>query len=229
MLIYILYRFKIKTLFCCSIHTDADHATNPTSQSPQPGFSINSHHKNSLRGTKLARRARSFKDDLVEKFSQIRTPTNAPIRPQSPSSPRIKSAHKSLTMSGVNHSALDASPKPIQDLNYHVRQVKNALTYFKDVVAKNKLEMLSGNGTVVLETINTVLNAVKSLNLNEHGSALISATTQVNMSLGKLIMMCDQVLLSDCEEISATLTTDNVAEVVDFIDIAIHVSVILFL
>lgn len=128
-----------------------------------------------------------------------------------------------------NHTAAaaapDASAKPMQDLNYHVRQVKNALTYFKDVVSKNKLEMLSGNGTVVLETINTVLNAVRSLNLDEHNSALISATTQVNMSLGKLIMMCDQVLLSDCDEMGATtLTTDDVAEVVDFIDITIHVS-----
>lgn len=33
-------------------------------------------HKNSLRGIKLARRARSFKDDFLEKISQIRTPTN---------------------------------------------------------------------------------------------------------------------------------------------------------
>lgn len=33
-------------------------------------------HKNSLKGTKLARRARSFKDDLFEKISLMRTPTN---------------------------------------------------------------------------------------------------------------------------------------------------------
>lgn len=37
-------------------------------------------HKGSLRGTKLARRARSFKDDFLEKISQIRTPNNTMTR-----------------------------------------------------------------------------------------------------------------------------------------------------
>lgn len=31
---------------------------------------------NNFRGTKIARRARSFKDDFFEKISQMRTPTN---------------------------------------------------------------------------------------------------------------------------------------------------------
>lgn len=46
--------------------------------------------------------------------------------------------------------------KNTQDLNYHVRQVKHALTHFKDVIIKKKLEMLHGNGTVVLESITNV-------------------------------------------------------------------------
>lgn len=33
-------------------------------------------HKGSLRGTKIARRARSFKDDFLEKISQMRTPSS---------------------------------------------------------------------------------------------------------------------------------------------------------
>lgn len=33
-------------------------------------------HKNSLRGTRLAIRARSFKEDLFEKISQMRTNSN---------------------------------------------------------------------------------------------------------------------------------------------------------
>lgn len=69
-------------------------------------------HKNSLRGTKLARRARSFKDDFLEKISQIRTPTNTLGRAHSPNSPRTKTAKTNLD-----------DVKPIQDLNYHVRQV----------------------------------------------------------------------------------------------------------
>ena len=37
-------------------------------------------HKGSLRGNKLARRARSFKDDLFEKLSQMRTPNSTMTR-----------------------------------------------------------------------------------------------------------------------------------------------------
>lgn len=33
----------------------------------------------------------------------------------------------------------------------------HALTHFKDVISKNKLEMLHGNGTIVLETVSNVL------------------------------------------------------------------------
>lgn len=40
----------------------------------------------------------------------------------------------------------DDGSKSTYDLNYHARQVKHALTHFKDVVNKNKLEMLHGNG-----------------------------------------------------------------------------------
>lgn len=35
-----------------------------------------SDNRSNLRGTKIARRARSFKDDFFEKISQMRTPTN---------------------------------------------------------------------------------------------------------------------------------------------------------
>lgn len=210
-------------LYKCLPITDGDHATTPTSPSPQPGFGVtSSHHKHSLRGNKFARRAQSFKDEIMEKFA--RTPNNTHKRSHSPNSSRVKSANKSLTMGG-NHKTPDtATLKPIHDLAYHVRQVKTGLIHFKELVAKKKPELLSGNGTVLLETVNTVLNAIKSLHLNEHSSALISATTQVNMALGKLIMLCDQVLLSDCEVTSATLSADNVAEVVDQIDVAIRVS-----
>jgi Rap guanine nucleotide exchange factor 1 len=33
----------------------------------------------------------------------------------------------------------------------------HALKHFKDVISKNKLEMLHGNGTIVLETVTNVL------------------------------------------------------------------------
>lgn len=81
-----------------------------------------------------------------------------PHRSHSPNSPRSGSAGGGVRGSGGKGHADDllAASKPVQDLAYHVRQVKNALTHFKDVILKNKLEMLPGNGTVVLELIANV-------------------------------------------------------------------------
>lgn len=76
-------------------------------------------------------------------------------RSHSPNSPRSGSGNRSSGKSGHGDDLL-GSTKPVQDLAYHVRQVKNALTHFKDVILKNKLEMLPGNGTVVLELIANV-------------------------------------------------------------------------
>lgn len=112
--------------------------------------------------------------------------------------------------------------KPVHDLNYHVRQVKNALQHFKDVISKNKLEVLPGNGTIVLETIANVHTALQSYPLNENSSAIISAKTKVHSSLGKLIKLCDEVLLSDSEVQSVSLSKENVKEVVDVLDKAVQ-------
>lgn len=107
--------------------------------------------------------------------------------------------------------------------------------------------MLPGNGTVVLESIanvhagteysfflfcivsnkhflNDIFTALQTYTLNEHSSAIISATTQVYLSLGKLIKLCDEVLLSENEENCASLSNENVTEVVDLVDTAIIVS-----
>ena len=86
--------------------TDAENISSPSSG-----------HKNSLRGTKLARRARSFKDDIFEKISQIRTPTSTLGRSHSPNnSPRTKTAKTATSRDDV---------KPTHDLNYHVQQVNS--------------------------------------------------------------------------------------------------------
>jgi len=69
-----------------------------------------------------------------------------------------------------------------------------------------------------------ILPALQSYTLNEHSSAIISATTQVYLSLGKLIKLCDEVLLSENEENCASLSNENVTEVVDLVDTAIIVS-----
>lgn len=74
-----------------------------------------------------------------------------------------------------NTQLRDDSSKSAYDINYHLKQVRHSLTHFKDVIAKNKLEMLSGNGTIVLETIANVHSALKAQKLNNtHNSAIIS-------------------------------------------------------
>lgn len=142
-------------------------------------------------------------------------------RSHSPNSPRNKlqkGNHQSMCSTDGGDGA-----KPIHDLNYHVRQVKNALQHFKDVISKNKLEVLPGNGTVVLESIANVHTALKTYTLNENSSAIISATTQVYLSLGKLIKLCDEVLLNEDNTNCASLSQENVAEVVELVDKAVEV------
>lgn len=105
-----------------------------------------------------------------------------------------------------------------------MRQVKNALQHFKGVISRNRLEVLPANGTVVLETIANVHTALQPYTLNENSSAIISATTQVYLSLGKLIKLCDEVLLSEDDANCASLSQENVTEVVELVEKAVQVS-----
>lgn len=102
-----------------------------------------------------------------------------------------------------------------RDLEYHVKQVKHALTHFKDVINKNKLEMLPGNGTILLETIANINSALKSNKYHTKSSAVISATQQVQTVLGKLIKLCDDALISEDEQNFIALNKDNVKELVE--------------
>lgn len=65
-------------LFPLCLDVDSpNHHQSPQSGSNSPSAALNNSHKqNSLRNTKLARRARSFKDDVIGKIIQIRTPNN---------------------------------------------------------------------------------------------------------------------------------------------------------
>ncbi|XP_031627493.1 guanine nucleotide-releasing factor 2-like isoform X2 [Contarinia nasturtii] len=192
------------------------HSTQSGSNSPSAALN-NSHKQN-----RFVIRARSFKDDVIGKIIQIRAPNNTLSlgRSHSPNSPRNK-------LSKGNHSLCstdggDSNHKPLHDLNYHVRQVKNALQHFKGVISRNRLEVLPANGTVVLETIANVHTALQPYTLNENSSAIISATTQVYLSLGKLIKLCDEVLLSEDDANCASLSQENVTEVVELVEKAVQ-------
>ncbi|KAH8259060.1 hypothetical protein KR038_012167, partial [Drosophila bunnanda] len=179
------------------------------------GQSGSSGHKNSLKGTKLARRARSFKDDLIEKISLMRTTNNTLGRSHSPHSPRSKHGTKPPpTTEEVQRST--------QTLETHVKDISNALKHFRDVILKKKLEVLPGNGTVILETIASMYSVIQTYTLNENSAIMTSATQQVYQSLGKLIKLCDEVMLSEESGECASLSNENVREVIDLLEDAVR-------
>ena len=65
---------------------------------------------------------------------------------------------------------------------------------------------------------------IQSNTLNENSAVLRSATQQVYQSLGKLIKLCDEVMLSDENGDCASLSNENVKEVVDLLETAVKVS-----
>ncbi|XP_039153653.1 guanine nucleotide-releasing factor 2 isoform X6 [Drosophila simulans] len=182
---------------------------------PAPPSAGSSGHKNSLKGTKLARRARSFKDDLIEKISLMRTTNNTLGRSHSPHSPRTKHGSKAPpTTEEVLRST--------QTLETHVKDISNALKHFRDVILKKKLEVLPGNGTVILETIASMYSVIQTYTLNENSAIMSSATQQVYQSLGKLIKLCDEVMLSEDSGECASLSNENVREVIDLLEDAVR-------
>lgn len=78
-------------------------------------------------------------------------------------------------------------------------------------------------GTVVLESIANIHSALKAQKLNEHNSAIISAKQQAHHSLGNLIKLCDDALISDNEENFIALNKETVKEIVENLDNAVTV------
>ncbi|XP_031368904.1 guanine nucleotide-releasing factor 2 isoform X8 [Apis dorsata] len=174
------------------------------------------------RGGKLARRARSFKEDFLEKLSHMRSPgsgsggggSGGATRAASPSSPRTP---RDKSAPGCTDATLDKNP--LRDLHIHVRQVQLALLHFKDVVLKKKLEMLPGNGTIILDHITTIHTVLKSYLLYENSSTLGSATNQVYQALAQLLKLCDDVLLHGDQ--SSALDTENVTHIIGLVEDAV--------
>ncbi|XP_030380880.1 guanine nucleotide-releasing factor 2 isoform X2 [Scaptodrosophila lebanonensis] len=187
----------------------------PPAAESNAGSGSTSGHKNSLKGTKLARRARSFKDDLIEKISLMRTPNNTLGRSHSPHSPRNKHALKPPPTT-------EEVQKSTQTLETHVKDIYNATKHFRDVISKKKLEVLPGNGTIIIETIASLYSVIQSYTLNENSAIMSSATRQVYQSLGKLIKLCDEVMLTKEDVECASLSDENVREVIDLLEEAVR-------
>uniref|UniRef100_A0A0A9Z173 CRK SH3-binding GNRP n=2 Tax=Lygus hesperus TaxID=30085 RepID=A0A0A9Z173_LYGHE len=164
-------------------------------------------------GNRLARRARSFKEDLLDILSQMRSPGGGsggggPGSPRPPRSPKPRNVSTSDVPSSDDRS-------PLADLDQHVKQVQLALKHFNDVVNKNKLEVLPGNGTIVLEYIATIQGVLKTYVFIDQSSALMSATNQVYHSLTTLIKLCDDVLITGDTNLSKQNVTDVLKQVDD--------------
>lgn len=106
-------------------------------------------------------------------------------------------------------------------LYYLILQIQIALKHFRDVVSKNKLEMLPGNGTIVLDTVWAINLAVKSSVSSEFSSSIVSATHHMYQSVARLIKLCDDVLIDGAE--SSALDQENVREVVAQVEDAVEV------
>ncbi|RZB41593.1 guanine nucleotide-releasing factor 2, partial [Asbolus verrucosus] len=168
-------------------------------------------HKPSFKSTKLARRARSFKDDFLGKISQMRSPVGPGVRSHSP---KDRSSKPDM----VDH-AYPTTKGPIQELDNLWKQTQATLKHFRDVVSKQKLEMLPGNGTIVLDTVWQINLAVRSSISSDSSSAIFSATNHMYQSVARLIKLCDDALIDDK---STELTKENVNEIVAQVEVAVQ-------
>ncbi|CAH2005113.1 unnamed protein product [Acanthoscelides obtectus] len=108
---------------------------------------------------------------------------------------------------------------PEQELEDLWRQTQVALKHFRDVVSKQKLEMLPGNGTIVLDTVWLINLAVKSSVAGDAASnGVKSATRRMYQSVARLIKLCDDVLI---DSQSSELDIDNVGDIVTQVEVSV--------
>ncbi|XP_017776217.1 PREDICTED: guanine nucleotide-releasing factor 2 isoform X2 [Nicrophorus vespilloides] len=175
-------------------------------------------HKPSFKSTKLARRARSFKDDFLVKIYQMRSPTNQGLRSQSPKGSRPKDTIDGG--GGVGGGGGVYKDKgPMHEFDVLSKQIQVTLKHLKDVVAKRKLEMLPGNGTIVLDTVWAINLVVKSSVAVDQGSVIRSATHRMYQSVARLIKLCDDALI---DSKSSSLEASNVDEVIALVEEAVQ-------
>ncbi|KAL0895820.1 hypothetical protein ABMA27_011852 [Loxostege sticticalis] len=189
-------------------------------------------HRGSLRGAnKLARRARSFKDDLLERISNMRSPAqqhhpphlSSAIRSHSPLSPKLRN------MGAKSVTAEEGEVTPAKELERLVKEVTFGLKHFSDVITKRKLEMLPDNGTIVFESIANIHKEIKPY--CARSPPLMSAVKRLCTALAMLIRLCDEItavsLRADAgnEELDtsvAALSPEHVSSVVKGVTAAVE-------
>ncbi|OQR70960.1 guanine nucleotide-releasing factor 2-like, partial [Tropilaelaps mercedesae] len=164
-------------------------------------------------GGRLARRARSFKQELVGRINQLRSPGNLRHQPSASGHNSTKSGSGHLLgdglhggQSGHSHhptdspieeqSQYDAAQREAASISRDLRDVQNACGYFKDCVAKGILDMVPGSASVVLETVIHLLTLLKKKNFaSDDSSVLQSRTNRVHGCLSELLEWADNVML----------------------------------
>ncbi|CAH0553656.1 unnamed protein product [Brassicogethes aeneus] len=204
--------------------------TENDSPSPLAGSSPGGGHKPSFKSNKLARRARSFKDDFLGKISQMRSPQGPAGRSHSPKAPAAANnktcsagggdmADGTATAVAYRGGTYSPNKGPIKEMEALWKQIQVALKHFREIISKNKLEMLPGNGTIVLDTVWMINLSVKSSLSSDNSSSVSSATNRMYQSVARLIKLCDDVLIDDK---SAELKMDNVEEILVQVDEAVR-------
>lgn len=154
------------------------------------------HEVGRAKGSRLARRARSFKEDILGKIHQMRTPSRA-ASPQQAHKARPRARDSELDAPTTGPASPAGSPsKGDSQVNNDMKQISNALRYFQDSVEKNTLGHLPGSASIVLEYVLHLISLLKKDLINDQSSVLISTTNQVYQSLSRFIEWADDVMLN---------------------------------
>lgn len=156
------------------------------------------HELGRAKGSRLARRARSFKEDILGKIHQMRTPSRAASPQQAHKArPRARDTDQLDAPPPTGPVSPAGSPsKGDSQVNNDMKQISNALRYFQDSVEKNTLGHLPGSASIVLEYVLHLISLLKKDLINDQSSVLISTTNQVYQSLSRFIEWADDVMLN---------------------------------
>ncbi|XP_076358426.1 rap guanine nucleotide exchange factor 1-like [Tachypleus tridentatus] len=172
------------------------------------------------RGGKLAKRARSFKEDIIGKIAQKR----GPLSPGKTSKLKEKGVEGD---SETEEAGKSRTGNEIEDLNTDVIDLKNALRYIQEVVEKEKtVEVLPGCASLVLETVFNIQSSLKMVLNDDHSSVVLSSFNQVYQTLANLIKWSDNALHFSN---SSCLTVGNVNEIIQQLQDAVEALVQLFI
>ncbi|XP_064617098.1 rap guanine nucleotide exchange factor 1-like isoform X2 [Liolophura sinensis] len=164
--------------------------------------------------SKVLKKARSFRDDFKVLIKRRPSSNQAlsPVKTHRNNGKGGKSGlmrHNSMN-EGTKVEKLVEKDDDIDKLKDEVANVHRSLGYIKEVVDKEKLQILPGSATIVLDTVMEVFTLLSNYFMNQESSTLISRHNQVYQSLARFIRWSDDILLHG----DKALNKDNANEVI---------------